>query len=848
MIHTHSKQDALNDSLIKSTVLQELKAFSASNPNIRENRRILSRFMTLIGLGTPLTTREATDAFFAITKLFQCDDFILRKLVYVAIKELSKIANDVIIVTSSITRDMNGTDDEIKASAIRTLSRIIDISMIQSVDRYLKQSIVSNVPHVASAALVSSLNIGGSEIARRWINEAQEAITNSGNMVPFHAIGFMYAARKNDKLAIQKILQKYKGTLRSPIALCYLIRVAYSTILPNEPEKNHIATNFIESCLKSFHDMVSYEAAMTMIKIPGIERKQMARSILVFQQFLSSSHVIQRYAVVSALNKIAETSPVIVAVCNVDLENLISDKNRSIATLAITTLLKTGTEASVDRLMKQIISFLSELSDEFKVVLVKSIRTLFTKFPRKHKILMHHLSYLLREQGGVFFKNALVETLMSLVSFDGSTKDIALSHLSEFIEDCEHTNLLIRILSLIGCEGPKSSEPYKYIRYVYNRILLENSPIRRVVTHVLAKFGASCDYLRASVITLLERCLLDRDDQVRDRATLYVKILKTNDKNLYDKFIFITIQKNLPIIELELCNYLKSETEEPYIMSNVYEEIEPAHSLAKKPAIEILPSKEKNNNFYMEKLLKQHFILKCGQFFKTCSQLELTEPETEYIVSCYKHIFEKCIILEFRIFNTIDVDLCSVSVVISNNSDESICSNKCLAIESNKDESLYIVVPLVDFNSTTTVTFDVNLQFTLDPDCDGEYEEYPLESVSFSVEDYMKGGNVDGDFETVWESLKFEASETFDLSSLNNVSKTIETTLIFFPMKVVDNSNVIQDENSKSHNLKLLGFFHPKATAAISAQYNFDDDNISLELTVRSESEHICQLLCNVIC
>lgn len=54
-----------------------------------------------------------------------------------------------------------------------------------------------------------------------------------------------------------------------------------------------------------------------------------------------------------------------------DLEQLITDQNRSIATLAITTLLKTGSEASVERLMKQISSFVSEISDEFKVVVIE---------------------------------------------------------------------------------------------------------------------------------------------------------------------------------------------------------------------------------------------------------------------------------------------------------------------------------------------------------------------------------------------------------------------------------------------------------------------------------------------
>ena len=63
--------------------------------------------------------------------------------------------------------------------------------------------------------------------------------------------------------------------------------------------------------------------------------------------------------------------PGAVTICNLDLENLVQDPNRSIATLAITTLLKTGTEASVERLMKQIAKFMGEISDEFKVVVMK---------------------------------------------------------------------------------------------------------------------------------------------------------------------------------------------------------------------------------------------------------------------------------------------------------------------------------------------------------------------------------------------------------------------------------------------------------------------------------------------
>ena len=47
-----------------------------------------------------MNSTEATEVFFATTKLFQSKDVSLRRLVYLAIKEMSTIANDVIIVTS----------------------------------------------------------------------------------------------------------------------------------------------------------------------------------------------------------------------------------------------------------------------------------------------------------------------------------------------------------------------------------------------------------------------------------------------------------------------------------------------------------------------------------------------------------------------------------------------------------------------------------------------------------------------------------------------------------------------------------------------------------------------------
>jgi hypothetical protein len=61
---------------------------------------------------------------------------------------------------------------------------------------------------------------------------------------------------------------------------------------------------------------------------------------IVLQLFLNSPKPTLRFAAVRTLTKLASLQPAMVAPCNLDIENLLNDPNRSIATFAITTLLK----------------------------------------------------------------------------------------------------------------------------------------------------------------------------------------------------------------------------------------------------------------------------------------------------------------------------------------------------------------------------------------------------------------------------------------------------------------------------------------------------------------------------
>jgi len=155
--------------------------------------------------------------------------------------------------------------------------------------------------------------------------------------------------------------------------------------------------------------------------------------------------------------------------CCSEMENLIGDVNRSVATLAVTTLLQVENEANVDRLLKQIASFITEVSDEYKMVVVDAIRSLCLKFKAKHQTIMNVLSTMLRDEGGFNYKKRIVDTLIELIEVVPESKERGLAHLCEFIEDCEFTYLATKILHLLGTEGPKTKNPALYIRYIYNR-------------------------------------------------------------------------------------------------------------------------------------------------------------------------------------------------------------------------------------------------------------------------------------------------------------------------------------------------------------------------------------------
>ena len=216
-----------------------------------------------------------------------------------------------------------------------------------------------------------------------------------------------------------------------------------------------------------------------------------------------------------------------------ELEMLVSDSNLSVATLAISMLLKTGVEASVESHLKTLSNFMVDISDEFKCNVVDAIKGLCIKYPRKKSVLLNFLSKSLRDDGQYEYKSKVVTTFMEIMQEIPATKEESLLHLCEFIEDCDFTDLSCRILYTLGEEGPETKCSHKFIRYIFNRIILENPSVRLAAVQALAKYGRKCPALHTRVCLLLQRCFGDHNAVVRDSALLHYKVLQQLDLTSY---------------------------------------------------------------------------------------------------------------------------------------------------------------------------------------------------------------------------------------------------------------------------------------------------------------------------
>lgn len=192
---------------------------------------------------------------------------------------------------------------------------------------------------------------------------------------------------------------------------------------------------------------------------------------------------------------------------------------------------------------------------------------------------------------------------------------------------------------------------------------------------------------------------------------------------------------------------------------------------------------------YAQQLQQIPELAAYGGVLKSSPMVELTESETEYLVSAIKHIFKEHIVLQFDIKNTLpDTILADVSVVATpSEEDGDVALEEEFTIPAPKlatDEpgTVYVSFKRLDGEASyLATTFSNVLKFTTkevdpttgDPEEGGYEDEYPVEDLELNGADYIVPAFA-GSFNNVWEQAGQgageEVSETLQLANMKSIA------------------------------------------------------------------------------
>lgn len=884
----------------KASVLQQSRCFSDTPIDFLKCLNLLTRMLYLIQQGEKFTPQELTKLFFDVTKLFQATNSRLRRMVYLIIKELEPSESEVFICMSCLIKDMNSKNDCFRANSLRVLSRILDPAMAAQIDRYLKTAIVDKNAFVASSALVCGITLvrTAPEVVKRWVNEIQETVTSKHSMVQFHALALLYELKKSDRMALHKVVTSMaKSQSRSPMAECLLIRYATQALSTDRDagiEKTLLA--YLESCLRNRQcEIVSYEAARAFCQLAVIDSEGSGGSTVfgydiqyattVLQIGLTSPKPVIRFGAIKTLNMLAQHRPHMAAKCNCDMEPLLSDSNRNIATLALTTMLKTGHESNVERLVKQITTFMSDISDAFKIDVVRAVKGLCLQYPGKYKTLMSFLSTNLREDGTAEFKKDLVDAIIMIIANVPQAREMGLLHLCEFIEDCEYANLCTRILGFLGEEVPRTSTPAKYIRYIYNRLILEIALVRAAAVDALAKIAMRCTDLQRDVLVLLQFGQNDNDDEVRDRISLYSSVLQTmvDEGKEEAKIGFQTlISTDMPfsidamydgLLE-HMCSDSKGQpfrfgdlpSEDAYLATQKAQEA--LQGEKKKPGVPGLPApkestpakeaeqKAASNAEFVRVVNEICQGSDWGPLQHTCKPKPLTESEAEYTVQVIKHMFRQHVVLEMYISNTVQgITLENIEARLTGLDPgwAELGASAISTLAYGQQASAYVVLQKrggEEVAGAVAASLGATLHFIQKEEDDdlGVDDDYPVENVVINTGDYMFPRQLPaGQFKSVWEQIGTQGAETTKQIQLNfkTLEPAVEHIIDVLRMEPCEKTGKVESESK--HTLLMSGAFLGGNMVLVKALLGLAPSQgvAVMKISVRAKSQTVCDVVAN---
>lgn len=211
---------------------------------------------------------------------------------------------------------------------------------------------------------------------------------------------------------------------------------------------------------------------------------------------------------------------------------------------------------------------------------------------------------------------------------------------------------------------------------------------------------------------------------------------------------------------------------------------------------------------YAEQLLQYPDIKAYGTLLKSSAPVELSESETEYVVTAVKHIFKEHIVVQYDIKNTLPDTVLENVTVVATPDEEDVLEDDFIIpapkLATDQPGVVYVAFKkLAGENSVPVTSFTNVLRFTSkeidpasgEPEDSGYDDEYQVEDLELTGSDYVIP-TFAGSFDHVWEQTGAngeEESETLQLSNMKSINGTFISYLSFSIM------NTYTDSHNRCH-------------------------------------------------
>lgn len=378
---------------------------------------------------------------YLVLRGFTSSDNYLKNYLHTVLIELSRHTSDGILAINCIIKDIDNrkTPSHMKNNALRALFSCLPTSMYYDFEKYISSSVLDN-------------NGAGVVLASIYFNNKSIPVKINGDIRDYHQAFFnrLPINRYSSMVELKRLARMSPEELATFFFMSTDPVVFFEAVKQLRKLRPEVAAPFIE---KAVHVLKAYA------RIPGVES----------------------FITMKVLCDLSANFPTKVARANQEIEDLVRCPHKCISMLAVITLLRTGTDETMDALTSKLEPYLQSMSNSYKRMAIDTMEKLFLKSKRSSsRSYAEFLRKALSEKSSCSFKSFLMHKFDQLLR-NTEDKEGVLNFLCGYLEDPVYSRTSVDILGILGehLDDPRA------LVHVFNRLILDDSHVRRAAIQTL---------------------------------------------------------------------------------------------------------------------------------------------------------------------------------------------------------------------------------------------------------------------------------------------------------------------------------------------------------------------------